>query len=201
MKKYLVFFIAVMNLWMTGCASNLMQPVDPAVINTAISQKESGIVFFRPSALGGVFHSPVLEVKQDGSLNFIANVAAKAKFLHKTNPGKHLYLIDGEFGYFMEAELDAGKIYYAYVIPKIGWWRPRFDFTPVTNMDLISETFQSDFAQCKWYENTMEGNNWFLSNKPSLEKRYSNLIYRYQNIKLENKVKMLPEYGSRVFIQ
>ncbi|MDR3073294.1 MAG: hypothetical protein LBV01_01045, partial [Deltaproteobacteria bacterium] len=143
---------------------------------------------------GGAVQAPVLEVVGD-RLQFIAMVDAKVKFLHKTAPGKHLYLIDGEFGYFMEADLDGGKTYYAYVDPRIGWWKARFMFIPVTRNDLTADTFKKDFAWCVWHENTPEGHQWFAGEQQRLEARYSDRIRDYSRSRPEDKVRMLPEYG------
>ncbi len=194
MRKIIAILAAVICLGLTGCASKLMQPVDPAAMNDVVGADETAVVFFRATSFGGAIQAPVLEVDENGKLKFVAIVSAGAKFLHRTSPGKHLYLIDGEFGYFMDADLEAGKTYYAYVTPKIGWWKARFVFTPVS--DTAAETFRKDLAWCDWYENTPEGLQWFISEQGRLEKRYSDLIQKYSSFKPEDKIKMLPEYGA-----
>jgi hypothetical protein len=173
--------------------SHLIQPIDPVSVDTAVSQDESAIVFFRATSFGGAVQAPVLEVNEDGSLKFVTIVSAGAKLLHKTTPGKHLYLIDGEFGYFLEADLEGGKTYYSYITPKFGWWRARFLFAPVRNPD--DATFRKDFAWCEWYANKPEGQQWFVKAKGNLEKRYSDIIEEYADSPAEDKTFMLPEYG------
>ena len=194
MRKVLLIVAATLCLGLTGCASHLMKPADMAGISKPLADNESAIVFFRATNFGGAIQAPVLEVRNDGTLQFIAIVSSGAKFLHKTEPGKHLYLIDGEFGYFMEATLEGGKTYYTYVMPKMGWWRARFIFGPVANVQ--DETVQKDLAWCKWYENTPEGQQWFSEQKDRLEQRYANLIQRYSTFKPEDKVTMPPTYGT-----
>jgi hypothetical protein len=196
MRKFSLVLIATISaLGMTGCASRLMKPVDPAAMSTTIAQDEAAIVFFRATSFGGAIQAPVLEVT-DNQLRFVAIVSSGAKFLHKTTPGNHLYLIDGEFGYFMESSLEGGKTYYAYVIPKMGWWKARFVFAPVKDSELNSETFKKDLSWCDWYENTPEGQQWFIKERDRLEKRYSDLIRQYSNTESGDKVVMLPEYGT-----
>ena len=196
-----VLLLVIGFLGLAGCASNSMRPVtDIAAITKPLSQDEAAIVFFRPSALAQAIQAPVLEVVGD-QLQFVALIPFGTKFLHKTTPGKHLYLIDGEFGYFMDSDLEGGKTYYACVDPRIGWWRARFVFVPVTSQDFTGDKFTTDFARCNWYENSHESLRWFENEEIRLKNRYADLIQKYSSFKPEEKTKMLPEYGVALPIQ
>ena len=198
MRNYILVLLTVVCLGLAGCASPHMKSVDPMTMNTAISQEEAAIVFFRAETFAFAVQAPVLEVKDNGELEFIAIISAGAKFFHKTTPGKHLYLIDGEFGYFLDATLEGGKTYYSYVVPKTGWWGARFLFSPVTAEAILSDTFKKDLAWCDWRENTPEGHLWFAKERGRLQGRYANLIVRYEQFKPEDKTTMLPEFGTTI---
>jgi len=122
MKKHIFIYlvlilIVIASIGMTGCSTRnmFMNPVDPTAINTNISEEEAAIVFFKPAARSDNIVSFVWKVEESGNLKFVTSAIPGVKTLHKTTPGRHLYLAGG---YFMEAELEAGKTYYAYVVRK-----------------------------------------------------------------------------------
>ncbi len=194
MRKLVLFFMVVMCAGMMGCASKFMQPVDPAAMNTAVSQDESVIVFFRATSVGGGIQAPVIEASEDGKLSYVAIVSAATKYLHRTTPGKHLYVVGGESSEMLEADMEAGKTYYAYVSPRMGWWKARFAFVPVP--DATDESFKKDLAWCKWVQNTPGGETWFQDNLPSLQTKYTDALKEHQEAKPEDKKIIRPEHGS-----
>lgn len=196
MRKTLLFLVGVAFLGLTGCASKLMQPVTPAAMNDSVSLNESAIVFFRATNFGGAIQAPVIEAAEDGKINFVAVVSAATKYLHRTSPGKHLYVVGGESSEMLEADMEAGKTYYAYVSPRMGLWKARFVFTPVP--DVTDESFKKDLAWCNWVQNTPDGEQWFLENQQSLREKCADALKEHQEAKLEDKKRVLPGYGSPV---
>ncbi len=181
-------------LGMTGCASKLMQPADPAAVHATVDADESAVVFFRATSFGGAIQAPVIEAAEDGALRYVAVISAKTKYLHRTTPGKHLYVVGGESGEMLEADLEAGKVSYVYVSPRMGWWKARFVFVPVP--DTADETFRKDLAWCGWVQNTPEGQKWFLDNLPSLQAKYADARKEHRDAKPEEKKILKPEYGT-----
>ena len=201
----------IASVGITACGNPYMSPVDPMAINTSISQDEATIVFFRPSKfwgggsalqiatipLGMVFSGAgkaepiVLEVEENVKPKYITVLCTNGKFLHKTTPGKHLYTAAGDN--FLETNLEAGKAYYAYVLERFGGLRPQFILLPATASELSSEEFRKAFAKCDWYENKPYGQKVFDANRDNIEKH---LIEKYYTSKPEDKVLMLPEYGT-----
>ncbi len=194
MRRLLLIFAAVLCLGMTGCASKLMQPVDPAAMNDTVQPDEAGIVFFRATTFGGAIQAPIIEASEGGKLNFVAIVSAGKKYLHRTTPGKHLYVVGGESSEMLEADMDAGKTYYVYVSPRMGWVKARFVFMPVPNAS--DEAFKKDLAWCDWVQNTPEGQAWFSDNLPSLQAKYADAQKEHNEAKPEDKKVIKPEYGT-----
>ncbi len=196
MRKLMMLLMAMACFGMTGCASHLMQHIDSTAINTQISQEESAIVFFRATSIGGGVQAPVIEVSEDGKISFVAIISAATKYLHRTTSGKHLYVVGGESSEMLEADMEAGKTYYAYVSPRMGWWKARFVFVPVP--DVTDETFKKDLAWCDWVQNTSAGDQWFLDNFPSLQKKYTDALKEHQAASQADKKLILPGFGSAI---
>jgi len=150
---------------------------------------------FRSSSSDEVY---VLEVEQSEKLKFITLLPVRGKLLHKTTPGTHLYFA-GES--FLEADLEAGKTYYAYVIMRSGF-RPHFVLAPVTTSDLSSENFQKAFAECEWFENTPFAHTHFNKHaQADIERFVFGKFREYSTVKPEDKMLMLPEYGTETPIR
>jgi len=187
--------MAIASIGMIGCAKNFMQRVSPDFTVAQAAPDAAQIIFLRATRDANSFSAPILEVTDSGSLQFISIIPRMVKFLHKTTPGKHLYLIDSKSGFFMEAELEAGKTYYAYITPHLEDGVPKhIQFTPVTAEAINSKKFTDDLARCGWRVNAPRGEQWFSDNKIRLEKRYSKSIQSYSTIR-DKTPKMLPEYG------
>jgi hypothetical protein len=199
MRKFLMIMAVAACLGLTGCAgSKLMQPVDPAAMPSTLSQDESAIVFFRATHFGGAVQAPVADVTDD-KLEHVAVVSAKMKVLHKTAPGKHFYLVGGESSELLEADLEGGKIYYVYISPRLGWWKARFVFVPVTKKDLETDRFKEDLAWCEWHTNAPEAEAWFRDNLPSMKAKRADAYKRHNEANAEDRKILRPEDGTRVF--
>ena len=124
MKK-IAFVVAVViaSIGMISCArqSNLMQPV--ATMNETVNPNEAVIVFYRPVPINFLvsLQTPVIEASKAGKLNFVGIISPNTKYFHRTKPGKHIYYLGTATNIgsnlvgipIMEANLEAGKIYYA----------------------------------------------------------------------------------------
>lgn len=197
MKKItLVLLALVLASSVSGCASKLMQPADPVLAEMQPGPDAAKIVFFRSTSFGGAVQAFLCEEK-DGELAFVAIVSAGAKVAHTTTPGKHVYLTGAENGKLMEADLEGGKTYYAYVSPRMGWWKARFVFEPVTRETLTTEDFRKDLAWCDWREPNPEGREWFAANLPSLREKYAEALEDFGKNPEERKL-LRPEDGAGV---
>lgn len=206
MRKILFLFVVIVSIGMTGCGSRHMQPIAPEQMNETVNPDKAAIVFFRPSRFrGGGLNPGIIEVDENEKLSFVAIISNGTKYLHRTTPGRHWYfwssgsVLGGLASYILEANLEAGKIYYvdAFFDPS---------FAPVT--DTSDESFRKKLASCRWVENTPAGQIWFNNNLLSLQNKYT--LARIRQADETPKVKVgssefdmiiKPEYGTNTPVQ
>ena len=200
MRKVCLAMIAVVCLFATGCASKLMQPVAVSPAAGSLSNEQAAIVFYRPSFLGGGVQAPVVEAVNN-DIQFVGIVSSGMKLLYKTTPGKHFFVVGGEGSNLLEADFEGGKTYYAQIDPKMGMFKPRFVFIPVTNADLKAEHFTKDMAACKWYANLPEGQTWFQNNYNSLMDKKNNAFEKKDKEGTPQRAIIIKQYGTTTPVQ
>ena len=111
-----------------GCArrTSLMTAGTGGALAAAPADK-AVVVFVRPQFKGYAVSAAVYE---DG--RFIGIVMRDARLVHETDPGAHRYMVVSEAADFLDATLDAGKLYFVRVVPRMGAWRARFSLDPIT---------------------------------------------------------------------
>ena len=202
MRRLILILAAMACLGMTGCGGTKhMQPVDPAKVSATydtVNSDEAAIVFFRHSVFSsvgfqGALISPgLIEADENGKLSFVAIMSKDTKYLHRTTPGRHSYfwssgsLQGGMASYILQADLEAGKIYY------IDTFVSSEGFIPVT--DTSDGAFIKGLNSCRWVENTSDGQLWFNDNLPSLQNKYTQAQGR-------GTILLKPEYGATTPVQ
>jgi hypothetical protein len=151
----------------------------------------------RPSSFGGAVQSSVFDLKQrENHLAddvFVGIVSADTKVQYEAAPGFHLFMVIGENADFMQANLTAGKTYYALVTPRIGWWKARFSLKPLHATDLNSEDFKDWFESTDWYENTDASRQWAKDNWESIQDKKSEYLEKWRNKSEADKVELTLE--------
>ena len=112
---------------LSACASSHMTRVPPDQLLTEPSSGSALIHFMRPSSYGGAIQSTVYDGEE-----YLGTVSAKTRVAYLAEPGTHMFMVVGESADFMQAELTAGKVYYALVAPRMGVWKARFSLNPVS---------------------------------------------------------------------
>jgi hypothetical protein len=163
-KAILVLAAVAVCVVLAGCASKHMEVTAIGQNEGALTENEAAIVFFRDSILGGAIQAPVVESK-GAEVEFVSIMSLNTKFLHKTTPGKHIYVVGGESSNLLEADLAPQKFYYVRVDPKMGFAKARFAFEPVLVAD---EKLQKALAGCKWVTSGATAQAWFNENKANL---------------------------------
>jgi len=166
MRKWMLF-LAVAAVAMIGCASRHMDVAAIGQNEGVLAKNQSAIVFFRDTVFGGAIQAPVIE-SLDKDVAFVGIVSANTKLLHKTIPGKHTYVVGGEDSNILEVDLAPQKVYYVRVSPKMGFWKARFAFEPITDDD---EKLQKALSGCKWVTSGASAQSWFIDNKGSLQSK------------------------------
>lgn len=171
-----VFYIFTLlgSLLLAGCASNPMAPVADQAVQ-APSPDMAQVVFMRDAYTGKAIVSSLYDVT-DGQTRFIGVMANGTKIAHPTTPGKHIFMVVSEAADFMEADLVAGKTYYALVTPRMGLWKARFSLWPISNEPDAAHSLKSNNFK-DWVEDTDLVTNspkslaWYQRVKASVEKK------------------------------
>ncbi len=165
---------------LSGCAGapKHMNEVGQDKANYAPTADTSVIVFMRPSGMAFRVQSTVFDVSDENTPSkIIGIIAAKKRVAYVVKPGTHRFMVLGESADFMDAELEAGKTYYAFVAPRMGAWKARFSLDPVNKDELKSDgDFKGCDASCGWLEMSSETDAWAEKHKIEIEaKRTENL--------------------------
>ncbi len=167
----LVFIGVIASL--IGCAGSVVNmkevPADQAVIKPVADKAK--VVFMRPASLGWAIQSSVFEIVNEKP-ELVGIVAAKKKAAYTVDPGNHTFMVVGESADFMSAELEAGKIYYALVTPRMGFWKARFSLAAVSEGTHQSEQFKEWDNECKLVETIDSSYQWANSNMADLQQKY-----------------------------
>ena len=174
MKK-IVYLTAIVIaiLGFSGCSGKVshMRPATKGTVIKAPSPEKSLIVFMRPQTMGYMIQSSVFDIKNNKP-SIVGIVAAKKKVAYEVEPGEHIFMVVGESGDFMSANLEAGKTYYALVTPRMGWWKARFSLRPVHKEKLNSEEFTKWLNACQLVEMSDDTHKWADDNAVDLQKKY-----------------------------
>lgn len=174
MKKFIYYIvIATILLGLSGCSGSIKNMQIAQIDNTITKPKEgkAKIIFMRPNSMAFGIQSSLFEII-DNEPSILSIVAAKKKVSHSFNPGKHLFMIVGESADFMYADLQANKIYYTLVTPRMGLWKARFSLKPLTTTELNSKEFQEWLSDSQVVESNADTKIWAKDNKESIKEKY-----------------------------
>jgi len=167
--------IAIRLMTITVVCSALVGCVTPkpnmkhSMVSTKTVQvpADKALVYFvRPNFLGFAVNAAVY----DGD-KFIGIVPYNQKLPYVTEPGTHTFMVISEAGDFMQAELLAGKTYYAEVVPRMGAWRARFSLDPMTKAELATPNVRKQVDDAKLIENNPGAYVWADENKSSVQEK------------------------------
>jgi hypothetical protein len=173
-KSFLKILFSFSIIFSTGCASQYMQPVVHSPSSAQLSPDQAAIIFFRDTSFGGAIQAPIAEGTVDNNVLFVGIVSANTKFLHKTTPGQHLYVVGGEGANLLFADLEPQKFYYVRIDLKMGLWKARFKFEPVRQGG--TGELADDLADFKWVAPNTESQAWFADNKASMQDKLNEAL-------------------------
>ncbi|QYM79615.1 hypothetical protein K0B96_03070 [Horticoccus luteus] len=145
-KFHLPVLLLVLCGFLSGCATGRFTVADS---NTDYPAKpdQALVVIMRPSTFGAAISSSVFDATGDQN-KLIAVLGPKEKVAYYCPPGDRLFMVISENADFMEARLDAGKIYYAIVTPRTGMWKARFSLHPF-KVNHAEKEFRLDSANLR----------------------------------------------------
>ncbi len=121
-----LLMISIFVSIMVGCGAPHMMVIKDASVAITPQPGKALVVFLRPARMLGDGNVAVL---YDGD-QYLGTSTVKTIIPYQAEPGKHLFMVIGESADFMEAELAAGKTYYAVVQIRPGVFGGRFSFHP-----------------------------------------------------------------------
>jgi hypothetical protein len=151
----------------------------PGAQDAAPAPGKAAIVFMRPSGMGYAIASSVFELRPEGDV-FIGHVPAKKKLVHHVAPGPVRFMVVSEAADFMQADLEAGKTYYALVTPRMGMWRARFSLRPVHASELGGAELKEWLEECTWVETTDEARDWARRNAGSVQEKKAEYLQKWE---------------------
>jgi len=148
------------------------------------SEDESTIVFMRYSAVGAAIKASIYEVVDD-EIVFIGIMKNKTKINYATSAGKHTFMVVSEAADFMEADVEAGKTYYAMVTPRTGAWKARFSLIPIrnggaTDFSTGSKKFEKWTGKTKPVTTDDKDRAWYEAHKTSVEEKRAKYWPKWQ---------------------
>ena len=141
------------------------------------------LVIVRPSAMGGAIASSLYDAP-DGNTEFIGILGSHDKLAYQAEPGKHRFMVIGENADFMDADLEAGKVYYAVVRARPGMWKARFSLLPIhakssDKYNLESTDFKDWVKNSGWIEQDSTAQAWFTEGKSDIEEKKADYLKKW----------------------
>lgn len=176
-----LFVIALLALALGGCAGTVkhMQEVPAEQVKSKPDPDKAMVVFMRPSTLGFAVQSSVFNIDQP-TPQLAGIVPAKYKVAYEVEPGEHMFMVIGESADFMSAELAAGKVYYALVTPRMGFWKARFSLKPIHQNELGSEEFAQWKADTKWVVTNEDTDAWAREHMSSIQEKHNEYLPQWR---------------------
>jgi len=162
--KIILGLVGMMVL--AGCAgtkSRMAVLSEPPAAATPQSDKAT-IIFYRSHSDSELISAAVFDVSMEPP-RLVGILSSRMKLAYVAEPGIRHFMVVNQAADFMDAELAAGKTYYALVVPRY-YARARFSLRPrvATDPDLADE-----LSGLKWVENTRLSELWAEANMSSIE--------------------------------
>jgi hypothetical protein len=138
-----------------------------ADVNVTPSADDVVVVFLRPSGMASDFQASLFELTDAETETLVGILPAKKKLVYRTTPGSHRFMILGGNAEFMDADLQAGKVYHALAMPGPGVGKAWFALRPVHAADRGELSGWS--AETSWVETTDGSFRWAEDNAPSIK--------------------------------
>lgn len=178
-----ILIIACLSM-LAGCASSHMTVINDSPKKLTPAPEKSLVIFARTTAFGGAIQATLYDNDE-----YIGTISANTKIAYQASPGKHMFMVIGESADFMEADLAAGKTYYAGVIVRPGIWKARFSFHP-NNGQVSDEELKNWISGTKLVEPNDKGWQWASQNAESVQKLKAEYLPEWNSKKESDKQRL-----------
>ncbi len=170
-------FAVLAGLGLSACASTAMMDAPEPAFVSAPPADQATLVFLRPSNFGFAIQSVVYDVTNDSAQPALVGIVSASKKIGLTTaPGQRRFMVVSEAADFMDAELVAGKTYYALVTPRMGLWRARFSLRPMNAND---PELAGYLGTTNWVENTAASGAWSRENMTSVQAKKAEYLVEW----------------------
>ena len=169
--KIILGLVGMMVL--AGCAgpkSRMAVLSEPPAAAKPQSDKAT-IIFYRSHSDSELISASVFDVSMEPP-RLVGILSSRMKLAYVAEPGIRHFMVISQTADFMDAELAAGKTYYALAVPNLpsygssSWVRFSLHPRVATDPDLADE-----LSGLKWVENTRLSEHWAEANMNSIEKK------------------------------
>jgi len=123
------------------------------------------------------YQSVVYDVTNESADPALVGIVSAGKKIGLTAPpGQRRFMVVSEAADFMDAELVAGKTYYALVTPRMGMWRVRFSLRPMNASD---PELLNYLTTTNWVENTATSAAWSRENMFSVKAKKAEYLVEW----------------------
>ena len=169
--------IVLLSLGLAACGGRPHSGMDvaepagsPAALVPPPAAGEATMVIIRAPRFGGAVQvsASVFDVTDPAREPKLIGILYRAnKVTYPVKPGRHTFMVVSEAADFLQADVVAGKTYYALVEPRMGAMRPRFSFRPV-RADLGSDALADWVRGSALVVNTPDSLAWAEANASSI---------------------------------
>ncbi|WP_088331951.1 hypothetical protein [Lacimicrobium sp. SS2-24] len=180
-------------LFLTGCMATGKYTVPMPESNNLVQNDKAAIILMRASSYGGAITSPVMLVDDKGATEIVGIIGPNEKMVHYVEPGNHTYMVIGENADFMKAEVEAGKVYYALIRPRMGFWKARFSLTPLKvnpenpDFSINGENISKWAKECVYTVPNAEVQKWHKAKTAQLSELYNKYMPEWEQKSLGQK--------------
>lgn len=136
------------------------------------------IVFTRSSRMAFAIKTSIVEVVGD-KFKMVGILKARTKIIQNVSPGKHLFMIVGESADYMTADVEAGKVYYANAIARMGAWKARFSLVPVNPGDIGTKKHKKYLKASRTVDGG--GDDWMEKNMDSIQQKHQKYYEKWMS--------------------
>ena len=207
---YTVVSLCVIELMLIGCRG---VPGRSEARVTAAADPLPGkavVVFFRPPsgvtfvdyARAPIFRTQSAEFVLNTSENsagpeIVGILSSNTKIAYQVDPGKHLFMVQGEGAEFIAADVLPGKVYYVLISAspsKRG--PPRYSVKAVDTRQQTPKDFKELLEKAIWVVKTPESLSYTTANINAIKTKQAEGYRLWKQTAETGRAYLLPEYGA-----
>ena len=159
-----VAVVGIVDRAEAGRSKHLEYADEQGVVIPDAPEGKALVVFLRPEKKGRSVHASIFNGDE-----FLGFVQSNTCVLYEADPGEHSFMVIGETANFMDADLEAGKIYFAQVKVKMGAWKARFVYRPITAGTKDWEKLPGWLSKAHLVELRQSGTEWYAAKKEAID--------------------------------